>query len=99
MAGSATRRRSSPRDQLEQKRVLVAEVLVDHGCGVFDIGGDAPDPLRQPALVHVVGASAAVPPQTVAIAAAEANDAVLALTGSLYAYGLQPGGRMYEHTP
>jgi nucleoside-diphosphate-sugar epimerase len=39
------------------------------------------------------------PLQTAAIAAAEANDAVLALTGSLYAYGPQPGGRMTEHTP
>ncbi|MET7738256.1 NAD-dependent epimerase/dehydratase family protein [Streptomyces sp. NPDC005402] len=39
------------------------------------------------------------PLQTAAIAAAEANDAVLALTGSLYAYGPQPGGRMNEHTP
>jgi nucleoside-diphosphate-sugar epimerase len=39
------------------------------------------------------------PLQTAAIAAAEANDAVLALTGSLYAYGPQPDGRMNEHTP
>ncbi|MFR0355241.1 NAD-dependent epimerase/dehydratase family protein [Streptomyces sediminimaris] len=39
------------------------------------------------------------PLQTAAIAAAEENDAVLALTGSLYAYGPQPGGRMNERTP
>ncbi|MEU4252866.1 NAD-dependent epimerase/dehydratase family protein [Amycolatopsis sp. NPDC026612] len=39
------------------------------------------------------------PLQTAAITAAKANDAVLALTGSLYAYGRQPGGRMNEHTP
>jgi nucleoside-diphosphate-sugar epimerase len=39
------------------------------------------------------------PIQTAVIAAAKANDAVLALTGSLYAYGKQPGGRMNEHTP
>ncbi|MEU1276258.1 NAD-dependent epimerase/dehydratase family protein [Streptomyces sp. NPDC005799] len=39
------------------------------------------------------------PLQTAVIAAAEANDAVLALTGSLYAYGPQPGGRMNEQTP
>ncbi len=39
------------------------------------------------------------PLQTAAIAAAKANDAVLALTGSLYAYGPQPDGRMNEHTP
>jgi nucleoside-diphosphate-sugar epimerase len=39
------------------------------------------------------------PLQTAAVAAAEANDAVLALTGSLYAYGPQPGGRMNERTP
>ncbi|GAA2875345.1 NAD-dependent epimerase [Actinoplanes cyaneus] len=39
------------------------------------------------------------PLQTATITAAEANDAVLALTGSLYAYGPQPGGRMNEHTP
>jgi nucleoside-diphosphate-sugar epimerase len=39
------------------------------------------------------------PLQTAAIAAAKANDAVLALTGSLYAYGPQPGGRMNERTP
>jgi nucleoside-diphosphate-sugar epimerase len=39
------------------------------------------------------------PLQTAAIAAAKANDAVLALTGSLYAYGPQPLGRMNEHTP
>jgi nucleoside-diphosphate-sugar epimerase len=39
------------------------------------------------------------PLQTAVIAAAKANDAVLALTGSLYAYGPQPGGRMNEHTP
>ncbi|KOV90071.1 NAD-dependent epimerase/dehydratase family protein [Nocardia sp. NRRL S-836] len=38
------------------------------------------------------------PLQTAAITAARANDAVLALTGSLYAYGPQPGGRMDEHT-
>lgn len=43
---------------------------------------------------------AVLPPlQTAAIAAAQANDAVLALTGSLYSYGRQPGGRMDEHTP
>lgn len=39
------------------------------------------------------------PLQTAAIAAAKANDAVLALTGSLYAYGPQPGGLMTERTP
>ncbi|WP_221349391.1 SDR family oxidoreductase [Streptomyces beigongshangae] len=39
------------------------------------------------------------PLQTAAVTAAKANDAVLALTGSLYAYGPQPGGRMNEHTP
>ncbi|SER36716.1 Nucleoside-diphosphate-sugar epimerase [Lentzea xinjiangensis] len=39
------------------------------------------------------------PLQTAAIAAARANDAILALTGGLYAYGPQPGGRMDEHTP
>ncbi|MFD9698279.1 NAD-dependent epimerase/dehydratase family protein [Lentzea sp. NPDC059081] len=39
------------------------------------------------------------PLQTAAIAAARANDAVLALTSSMYAYGPQPGGRMDEHTP
>ncbi|MFG1609918.1 NAD-dependent epimerase/dehydratase family protein [Actinoplanes sp. NPDC049265] len=39
------------------------------------------------------------PLQTAMIAAARATDAVLALTGSLYAYGPQPGGRMDEHTP
>jgi len=39
------------------------------------------------------------PLQAAAVAAAEANGAVLALTGSLYAYGPQPDGRMNEHTP
>ncbi|GHH39084.1 NAD-dependent epimerase/dehydratase family protein [Lentzea cavernae] len=39
------------------------------------------------------------PMQTAVIAAAEANGAVLALTGSMYAYGPQPGGLMSEHTP
>jgi nucleoside-diphosphate-sugar epimerase len=39
------------------------------------------------------------PMYTAMIAAAKANDAVLALTGSLYAYGEQPGGTMNEHTP
>ena len=39
------------------------------------------------------------PLQTAVIAAAQTNGAVLALTGSLYAYGKQPGGRMDEHTP
>lgn len=39
------------------------------------------------------------PLQTAAIAAAKENGAVLALTGSLYAYGPQPGGRMTERTP
>ncbi|MDY7084104.1 MAG: NAD-dependent epimerase [Actinomycetota bacterium] len=39
------------------------------------------------------------PLQTAAVAAARANDAVLAGTGSLYAYGAQPGGHMDEHTP
>ncbi|MEV6714721.1 NAD-dependent epimerase/dehydratase family protein [Lentzea sp. NPDC051208] len=39
------------------------------------------------------------PLQTAAIAAAKANDAVLALTGSMYAYGPQPGGLMTERTP
>jgi nucleoside-diphosphate-sugar epimerase len=39
------------------------------------------------------------PLQTAAIAAAQADDAVLALTGSMYSYGPQPGGRMNEHTP
>jgi nucleoside-diphosphate-sugar epimerase len=39
------------------------------------------------------------PLQTAAIEAAKANGAVLANTGSMYAYGPQPGGRMNEHTP
>jgi len=39
------------------------------------------------------------PLQTAAIAAARANDATLALTGSLYAYGPQPGGQMHEGSP
>ncbi len=39
------------------------------------------------------------PLQTAAIAAAKANNAVLALTAGLYAYGEQPGGRMDERTP
>jgi nucleoside-diphosphate-sugar epimerase len=39
------------------------------------------------------------PLQTAAITAAEANNAVLALTGSMYAYGPQPDGRMNERTP
>lgn len=39
------------------------------------------------------------PLQTAVIAAARAHDAVLANTGSLYAYGPQPGGRMTEQTP
>ncbi|MFI5842670.1 NAD-dependent epimerase/dehydratase family protein [Catenuloplanes sp. NPDC051500] len=39
------------------------------------------------------------PLQTAAISAAKANDAVLALTAGLYAYGPQPGGRMNERTP
>ncbi|GAA4734010.1 NAD-dependent epimerase/dehydratase family protein [Nocardioides endophyticus] len=39
------------------------------------------------------------PLQDAAIAAAKANDAVLALTGSMYAYGPQPDGHMDEHTP
>ncbi|RDI21462.1 NAD-dependent epimerase/dehydratase family protein [Lentzea flaviverrucosa] len=39
------------------------------------------------------------PLQAAAIAAAKANDAVLALTGSMYAYGPQPGGLMTERTP
>jgi nucleoside-diphosphate-sugar epimerase len=39
------------------------------------------------------------PIQTAVIAAVKANDAVLALTASLYAYGRQPGGRMSEQTP
>jgi len=39
------------------------------------------------------------PLQAAAIAAAETNDAVLALTASLYAYGRQPGGRMDETSP
>lgn len=38
------------------------------------------------------------PLQTAAVAAAKANDAVLALTGSMYAYGPQPGGLMNERT-
>jgi nucleoside-diphosphate-sugar epimerase len=33
------------------------------------------------------------------IAAAKANDAVYAITGNLYGYGQQPGGRMTENTP
>ncbi|WP_328464871.1 NAD-dependent epimerase/dehydratase family protein [Actinoplanes sp. NBC_00393] len=33
------------------------------------------------------------------IAAAKANDAVYAITGNLYGYGQQPGGRMIESTP
>ncbi|MPY52844.1 NAD-dependent epimerase/dehydratase family protein [Streptomyces acidicola] len=39
------------------------------------------------------------PLQTALIAAAKTNDAVLSLTGSLYAYGRRPGGLMDEHTP
>ncbi|MEV6620976.1 NAD-dependent epimerase/dehydratase family protein [Amycolatopsis sp. NPDC051106] len=39
------------------------------------------------------------PLQAAAVATAKANGAVLALTGSLYAYGPQPDGRMNEHTP
>lgn len=77
------------------------------------VAADASDPARMTQLSH--GAKViyhcANPPsytmwerllpplQTAAIAAAKANDAVLALTGSLYAYGPQPGGRMNERTP
>ncbi|UQU64229.1 NAD-dependent epimerase/dehydratase family protein [Couchioplanes caeruleus] len=40
------------------------------------------------------------PPLSAAmITAARENDAVLAITGNLYVYGPQPGGRMSEHTP
>lgn len=40
------------------------------------------------------------PPVSAAlIAAAKENDAVLAITGNLYAYGPQPGGRMSERSP
>jgi nucleoside-diphosphate-sugar epimerase len=39
------------------------------------------------------------PLQTAAIAAAQANGAVLALVGSLYSYGKQPDGLMNEDTP
>ncbi|MEV8509923.1 NAD-dependent epimerase [Actinoplanes sp. NPDC051475] len=40
------------------------------------------------------------PPVSAAmIKAAKENDAVLAITGNLYGYGPQPGGRMSEHTP
>lgn len=39
------------------------------------------------------------PIQTAVIAAAKANGAVLAITGSMYAYGPQPGGVMNECTP
>lgn len=39
------------------------------------------------------------PLQTAAITAANTNDAVLALTASLYSYGKQPGGRMNERSP
>jgi nucleoside-diphosphate-sugar epimerase len=39
------------------------------------------------------------PLQTAVVAAAKANDAVLALTAGLYAYGEQPGGQMDEHSP
>ncbi|MEV4706002.1 NAD-dependent epimerase/dehydratase family protein [Actinoplanes sp. NPDC049316] len=40
------------------------------------------------------------PPMSAAmITAARENDAVLAITGNLYGYGPQPGGRMSEHTP
>lgn len=39
------------------------------------------------------------PLQTAVIAAAKASGATLALTGSLYAYGPQPGGLMHEGTP
>ncbi|QFZ18445.1 NAD-dependent epimerase/dehydratase family protein [Saccharothrix syringae] len=77
------------------------------------VAADASDPSRMTRLSH--GAKViyhcANPPsytmwerllpplQTAVIAAAKANDAVLALTGSLYAYGPQPGGRMNERTP
>ncbi|WP_199515239.1 NAD-dependent epimerase/dehydratase family protein [Nucisporomicrobium flavum] len=40
------------------------------------------------------------PPMSAAmITAARENDAVLAITGNLYGYGPQPGGRMSERTP
>lgn len=77
------------------------------------VAADASDPIRLTELTR--GAKAiyhcANPPsytswqrllpplQTAVITAAKANDAVLALTGSLYAYGPQPDGRMNEQTP
>ena len=77
------------------------------------VAADASNPSRLTELAH--GAKviyhAANPPsytswerllpplQTAAIAAAQAGGAVLALTGSMYAYGPQPGGRMHERTP
>lgn len=39
------------------------------------------------------------PIQNAVITAAKANRAVLAITGSMYAYGPQPGGMMNEYTP
>ena len=77
------------------------------------VAADASNPARLTELAH--GAKviyhAANPPsytswerrlpplQTAAIAAAKAGGAVLALTGSMYAYGPQSGGRMHERTP
>ncbi|WP_218130221.1 NAD-dependent epimerase/dehydratase family protein [Lentzea jiangxiensis] len=77
------------------------------------VAADASDPLRMTqlsrgakAIYHCANPTSytlwerlSPPLRTAVIAAAKANDAVLALTGSLYAYGPQPDGRMDEHTP
>lgn len=77
------------------------------------VAADASDPARlteisrgAKAIYHCANPSSyttwqrLLPPlQDSVIAAAKANDAVLAITASLYAYGPQPGGRMNEHTP
>ncbi len=97
----------------EQVRIITRSGSGPEHPLVERVASDASDPDRLIELTH--GAEviyhAANPPsytewermlppiQTSVIAAATANDAVLALTASLYAYGRQPGGRMDESTP
>jgi nucleoside-diphosphate-sugar epimerase len=103
----------SPAERGESVRMITRSESGFEHARVERIAADASDPARLIELCrgarviyncanpssYTMWETQLPPLQAATTAAAKANDAVLALTGSLYSYGPQPDGRMNEHTP
>ncbi|WP_433195868.1 NAD-dependent epimerase/dehydratase family protein [Nocardia sp. CA-107356] len=100
-------------DRGESVRIVTRRGSGPEYPGVERAAADASDPVRLAELTrgakviyhcanppsYTMWEQMLPPIQDAVISAVRANDAVLAITGSMYAYGPQPGGMMNEHTP